>query len=138
MRSIRLSGSFVTWNDMRLLRSLAVPALAGLALSVALSAHPMGNLSVNHYARLEPGSKGVDVTYVLDLAEIPTFELTQTWGVPKDAAKVTFVEGHHPVQAFAANCADHAFAEHVRLRRSHRRLENRQPHCCDRAINPSE
>ena len=49
----------------------------------------MGNLSVNHYARLEPGAKGVDVTYVLDLAEIPTFELTQTWGVPKDAPKET-------------------------------------------------
>ena len=56
--------------------------------------------------------------------------------VPKDAAKVTLVEGHHPVQAFAANCADHTFAERVRLRRSHRCLEHRQPHCGDRAINP--
>ena len=33
--------------------------------------------------------------------------------VPKDAAKVTLVEGHHPVQAFAANCADHTFAEGI-------------------------
>ena len=41
--------------------------------------HPMGNLSVNHYARLEPYAKGVIVTWVLDLAEIPTFELMQTW-----------------------------------------------------------
>ena len=47
----------------------------------------MGNLSVNHYARLEPGAKGVEVTYVLDLAEIPTFELTQSWNVPKDSAR---------------------------------------------------
>jgi len=58
--------------------------------------------------------------------------------VPENSAKVPFVEGHHPVQAFAANGADHAFAERVRLRRSHRCLENRQPHCRDRAINPSE
>jgi ABC-type nickel/cobalt efflux system permease component RcnA len=50
-------------------------------------AHPFGNLSVNHYARLEPGAKGVEVTYVLDLAEIPSFELMQSWGMPKDAPK---------------------------------------------------
>ena len=53
-----------------------------LFLSAATAfAHPMGNLSVNHYARLEPSSKGVDLTYVLDLAEIPTFETMQTWGL---------------------------------------------------------
>jgi ABC-type nickel/cobalt efflux system permease component RcnA len=60
---------------------------AGLLLAAMACAHPMGNLSVNHYARLEPGAKGVDVTYVLDLAELPTFELTQNWNVPRDAAK---------------------------------------------------
>jgi ABC-type nickel/cobalt efflux system permease component RcnA len=49
-------------------------------------AHPMGNLSVNHYIRLEPGAKGVDATYVLDLAELPTFELTQNWQGPREAA----------------------------------------------------
>ena len=43
----------------------------------------MGNLSINHYARLEPGTKGVTVTYVLDLAEIPSFELTQIWNTPQ-------------------------------------------------------
>jgi ABC-type nickel/cobalt efflux system permease component RcnA len=67
---------------MKVLRPAALLAIAGLAL-----AHPMGNLSVNHYARLAPGSKGVNVTYVLDLAELPTFELMQTWGVARDAAK---------------------------------------------------
>ncbi|MDQ1471529.1 MAG: nickel/cobalt transporter (NicO) family protein [Bryobacterales bacterium] len=72
---------------MRLPRLLALPLLAGLALLRSASAHPMGNLSVNHYARLEPGAKGVNVTYVLDLAEIPTFELMQSWNVTKDASK---------------------------------------------------
>ena len=72
---------FVGWNGMKL-RAALVVCFAGLAL-----AHPMGNLSVNHYAKLEPGAKGVFVTYVLDLAELPTFELTQTWNVPRDAAK---------------------------------------------------
>ena len=59
-----------------------------LFLSAATAfAHPMGNLSVNHYARLEPSSKGVDLTYVLDLAEIPTFETMQTWGLKEVAVQ---------------------------------------------------
>ena len=45
----------------------------------------MGNFSVNHYARLEPGASGLTVTYVLDLAELPTTELIQSWGVERDA-----------------------------------------------------
>jgi nickel/cobalt exporter len=90
MPAIRTPAEFVSWNDMRLLlrnSRLAATTVAGLALSIAALAHPMGNLSVNHYARLEPGAKGLTVTYVLDLAEIPTFELTQSWGVAKDAPK---------------------------------------------------
>ncbi len=51
-----------------------VPIAAGLA-----GAHPMGNFSVNHYARLRFGAQGVRLTYVLDLAELPTFELLSEW-----------------------------------------------------------
>jgi ABC-type nickel/cobalt efflux system permease component RcnA len=57
-------------------RALLVLALSNLAL-----AHPMGNFSVNHYAKLEFGATGAQLTYVLDLAEIPTFELMQQWGI---------------------------------------------------------
>jgi len=42
-------------------------------------AHPMGNFSVNHYSRLHFHESGVDLTYVLDLAEIPTFQLLGPW-----------------------------------------------------------
>jgi ABC-type nickel/cobalt efflux system permease component RcnA len=52
-----------------------VSLLAGLA-----AAHPMGNFSVNHYAQLEPNAHGVAIRYVMDLAEIPTFEMFQQWG----------------------------------------------------------
>ncbi len=54
--------------------------LVALAAGLTLFAHPMGNFSVNHYARLEFGGQGARLTYVLDLAEIPTFELMQQWG----------------------------------------------------------
>jgi ABC-type nickel/cobalt efflux system permease component RcnA len=53
--------------------------LALLALATAAMAHPMGNFSVNHYSRLHFQPSGVQLTYVLDLAEIPTFQLSDTW-----------------------------------------------------------
>jgi nickel/cobalt transporter (NicO) family protein len=50
-----------------------------IALSTVALAHPMGNFSVNHYSKLNFRSGGVDLTYVLDLAEIPTFQLLGSW-----------------------------------------------------------
>lgn len=38
------------------------------------SAHPLGNFTVNSYSRLEIGVTGIKVYYVLDMAEIPTFQ----------------------------------------------------------------
>ena len=49
------------------------------ALALAAMAHPMGNFSVNHYSRLHFQETGVQLTYVLDLAEIPTFQLQASW-----------------------------------------------------------
>jgi ABC-type nickel/cobalt efflux system permease component RcnA len=60
-------------------------SLALTALSFAAMAHPMGNFSVNHYARLHFEPSGVALTYVLDLAEIPTFQLQSAWQA--DSAK---------------------------------------------------
>jgi nickel/cobalt exporter len=51
--------------------------LALLILAVvpaAASAHPLGNFSVNHLAEVSVSSDRVDVRYVLDQAEIPTFQ----------------------------------------------------------------
>ncbi len=45
----------------------------------ALWAHPMGNFSVSHYSLLEVTGRGLQIRYVLDLAEIPTFQLLQQW-----------------------------------------------------------
>ena len=43
-------------------------------LAPAASAHPLGNFTVNRFARLEAAGDRVYVRYVLDLAEIPTFQ----------------------------------------------------------------
>jgi nickel/cobalt transporter (NicO) family protein len=56
-------------------RAILVAALAAcLVTPAAASAHPLGNFSVNHLAELSVSSDRVDVRYVLDQAEIPTFQ----------------------------------------------------------------
>ncbi len=52
----------------------ALALLAAWAVPGVASAHPLGNFTVNHYARLQPASDRIHVVYVLDMAEIPTFQ----------------------------------------------------------------
>jgi len=53
---------------------LALAASAALARPEGASAHPLGNFTVNHYAEIELAGNRVFVRYVLDLAEIPSFQ----------------------------------------------------------------
>jgi ABC-type nickel/cobalt efflux system permease component RcnA len=57
----------------RALPFLAVAALA-LAAAAPAIAHPLGNFSVNHLDVVRISGDRVDVRYVLDQAEIPTFQ----------------------------------------------------------------
>ena len=54
-------------------RLLLIAAVALLALAAPAGAHPLGNFSVNHLTVVRASSDRVDVRYVLDQAEIPTF-----------------------------------------------------------------
>ncbi len=47
---------------------------AALLAPAAASAHPLGNFTVNRFSRVEVSGQRVYVVYVLDLAEIPTFQ----------------------------------------------------------------
>jgi nickel/cobalt exporter len=47
------------------------------ATSSPVGAHPLGNFTVNRYSRIELGSDGIRIRYVLDLAEIPSVQETQ-------------------------------------------------------------
>ena len=58
---------------MRRLVLLALAA-ASLALPALASAHPLGNFTVNRFSRIEVSGPRLYVRYVLDLAEIPTFQ----------------------------------------------------------------
>jgi nickel/cobalt exporter len=57
----------------RLLVLLAV-AVAALVGAVAASAHPLGNFTINRFSRVEVSGHRIYVLYVLDMAEIPTFQ----------------------------------------------------------------
>src|SRR5579863_1388253 len=86
--------------EKRKARSLALClVLAGLAARAG--AHPMGNSSVNHYARIAPDAQGVEILYVLDLAETPTAELLREWNLPEGASpgQHSQIERHASSQA---------------------------------------
>src|SRR2546426_1926915 len=58
--------------------AITVSVLGLVALALArpphAEAHPLGNFTVNRYSRLELYSDAIRVRYVLDMAEIPTFQ----------------------------------------------------------------
>src|SRR5207302_10847389 len=73
-----------------LLLSLAVALLA----PVAAQAHPLGNFTVNRFARVEVSGHRLYIRYVLDLAEIPTFQAKQR-GIDAGAYSARLARGLH-------------------------------------------
>jgi ABC-type nickel/cobalt efflux system permease component RcnA len=57
--------------------ALLMPARPALA-------HPLGNFSVNHYSRIEMAPTQAQIYYVVDIAEIPTFQLRKKIDANKD------------------------------------------------------
>jgi ABC-type nickel/cobalt efflux system permease component RcnA len=59
-------------------------SLAALLVSLCPSesfAHPMGNFSINHYAEITINHDSLEVLYLIDMAEIPTFQDLQGTGI---------------------------------------------------------
>ena len=61
----------------RALVVIGVAMALWLAAPLAVSAHPLGNFTINHYSRLEPAPGEMRIFYVLDMAEIPAFQTMQ-------------------------------------------------------------
>jgi nickel/cobalt exporter len=53
---------------------LVLAALAALAAPAAATAHPLGNFTINRFSRIEVADHRAYVLYVLDMAEIPTYQ----------------------------------------------------------------
>src|SRR5579871_4544859 len=54
-------------------------------LATVLTAHPLGNFSANHYMKFEVAPGRIEMRYVMDLAEIPTFELLRDWELDRNS-----------------------------------------------------
>ena len=61
---------------------LRLPAM----LPCAAAAHPMGNFSINHYAAITVTPAHVELRYLIDMAEIPTFQEIHEHGFAADPA----------------------------------------------------
>jgi len=59
-------------------------AVITIGLFVEVSAHPLGNFTINHFARIESGATVARVRYVVDLAEIPAFQESQKADLDSD------------------------------------------------------
>jgi ABC-type nickel/cobalt efflux system permease component RcnA len=71
------------------MRRVLAPVLALLAIlawPAAASAHPLGNLTINHYAGLHVGPSSVILDVVIDFAEIPAFQERQRIDVDRDGS----------------------------------------------------
>ncbi|RXH58881.1 sulfite exporter TauE/SafE family protein [Granulicella sibirica] len=52
-----------------------------VAMAQVCLAHPMGNFSINHYAGIHVERDAVEVRYIVDFAEIPTYQEIQDAGI---------------------------------------------------------
>lgn len=80
---------------------LAAAGVGMLSRPSAAAAHPLGNFTVNRYARVEPGAEVVRVVYALDMAEIPSFQEMSTIdrdrsGDVRDEEKVEYLKRKLP------------------------------------------
>lgn len=60
---------------MRICLCLALASLAAIGLAGPAQAHPLGNFTINHLAKVRVAAHGMTIRYVIDMAEIPTFQV---------------------------------------------------------------
>ncbi len=101
----------------RRLRGLGLVSLlvGGVLLGPHLAfAHPMGNFSISHYAGITLSANEIELRYLIDMAEIPTFQELQDGGMAPDA-------GHAGVDAYLSRTAA-SFKEGLHLNLDGNRL----------------
>src|SRR5262249_17597388 len=100
--SARLCSRRKTMANKRLLVHLFLAGwlMVGLLLAPTPSlAHPLGNFSINHYTEIRVERDVIALHYVLDMAEIPTFQVIQETGIVPEV-------GHSSVSAYLARQAE--------------------------------
>jgi nickel/cobalt transporter (NicO) family protein len=67
-------------NAMSISKRTTLILLCVLSGAMFVSAHPLGNFTINHFARLDVFRERIRVHYVIDMAEIPSFQELQKLG----------------------------------------------------------
>ena len=96
---------------------LGLTLAAGVGAPRAGHAHPLGNFSISQYTGLRISRDGVELRYLVDMAEIPTFQEIQDTGIAPEP-------GHPSLGPYLGRKAD-ALKEHLRLEVDGRLLELR-------------
>jgi ABC-type nickel/cobalt efflux system permease component RcnA len=60
------------------LRRILLIVLCWITAAGYAPAHPLGNFTINHFTHIEVGERQIKLRYVIDMAEIPTFQELQT------------------------------------------------------------
>ncbi len=68
-----------------ILRRGAALLFCALLASPANFAHPMGNFSISHYAGIRVEQGAIEIQYLIDMAEIPTFQEMQKYNFSAQA-----------------------------------------------------
>lgn len=74
---------------------VALVVLAGTLGPLPAAGHPLGDFSISHYSGLRLTRSELEVTYVVDMAEIPTFQEIQETGIIPE-------EGHPSLALYLA------------------------------------
>src|SRR5262249_42479032 len=77
----------------------ALLALAFLVAAPVAEAHPMGNFSISRYSGLTVEPESIELRYLVDMAEIPTFQEIQESGIVAEA-------GHPGLDGYLAQKAE--------------------------------
>lgn len=106
---------------MKLARLAPITAALTLVIVTAapVLAHPLGNLSVNRYSRLEVGAQSVRLVYIIDRAEIPAFQEKSRMdangdGVISEAEQLAYLKRETP--QISANLAFQVDGVQVQLK----------------------
>ena len=71
-------------------------------LPATASAHPLGNFTVNRYSLIDVGRGSVSVRFVVDMAEIPTFQALG--GGTRDGRAILYAQREAPAGCAGSTC----------------------------------
>jgi ABC-type nickel/cobalt efflux system permease component RcnA len=88
--------------------------VVGVGAAPSVLAHPLGNFSISQYTAIRLGRDTIELRYVVDLAEIPTFQEIQEMGIVPEV-------GHASLPPYLARKAE-SLREGLRLEIDDRRV----------------